>query len=401
MLSFFPQLSLIYDRRKTSSIDKPASIELRVTYNYKQKYIATGVSVLPKQWKNGKVINHPDAGNLNQILDKIVIDTRQLILENFSKGNTDINDFLCKDSKHKISFLDFCKERSLVRQYGKSKDTKQRYNRFIKYFTLYGKIQNYRDITEKNIIEYDTYLTNQGMKPYSKWNNYHRFLNSFIMDAIDEGYLSRNPYKFVNINRESTSNSLEKCLTIKEFSKLIDTPMPTECLSKVKDLFIFQTYTCLRYSDMARFDIKNIEDINGLKVYRCIQKKTGKSATIPLLKPVLDILHKYNNTLPVISNVKYNLYLKEVSKKAKLNKPLTTHWARHTGATMLLNEGVDMKIVTKICGHSSTRITEKIYAKLLDETVVDAIKEFSEKIKTPDLHRQGEKFAHEKTNSIY
>ena len=32
-----------------------------------------------------------------------------------------------------------------------------------------------------------------------------------------------------------------------------------------------------------------------------------------------------------------------------------------------------MRIVAKICGHSSTRITEKVYAKLLDESVVNAM----------------------------
>lgn len=40
-----------------------------------------------------------------------------------------------------------------------------------------------------------------------------------------------------------------------------------------------------------------------------------------------------------------------------------------------------MKIVTKICGHSSMKITEQIYAKLLDETVVNAIKEKESKFK--------------------
>lgn len=103
--------------------------------------------------------------------------------------------------------------------------------------------------------------------------------------------------------------------------------------------------------------------------------KTGKNFTIPLLPPALKILKKYNNKLPIISNVKYNLYLKAVAQNAGVDKPLTTHWARHTGATLLLNEGVDMRIVSKICGHSSTRITEKVYAKLLDETVVDALKD--------------------------
>ena len=39
-----------------------------------------------------------------------------------------------------------------------------------------------------------------------------------------------------------------------------------------------------------------------------------------------------------------------------------------------------MQIVSKICGHSSTKITEQVYAKLLDETVVEAIQEVEDKI---------------------
>lgn len=86
------------------------------------------------------------------------------------------------------------------------------------------------------------------------------------------------------------------------------------------------------------------------------------------------IPYKYNNKLPVISNVKYNQYLKVIAQAAGIDKPASTHYARHTGATLLLNEGIDMRIISKICGHSSTKITEQVYAKLLDETVVDAIK---------------------------
>ena len=154
--------------------------------------------------------------------------------------------------------------------------------------------------------------------------------------------------------------------------------MPTESLERVRDLFVFQTYTCLRYSDLARFNSNNIVLINGTEVYRCTQKKTKKGATIPMLKPALDILDKYRGILPIISNVKYNEYLKIVAQASGIDKPLSTHWARHTGATILLNEGVDMKIVTKICGHSSMKITEQIYAKLLDETVVKAIQDLEQ-----------------------
>lgn len=88
---------------------------------------------------------------------------------------------------------------------------------------------------------------------------------------------------------------------------------------------------------------------------------------------------KVNNILPVISNVKYNQYLKIVAQAAGINKHVSTHYARHTGATMLLNQGIPMQIVSKICGHSSTKITEQVYAKLLDETIVDTIKKILKK----------------------
>ena len=98
-------------------------------------------------------------------------------------------------------------------------------------------------------------------------------------------------------------------------------------------------------------------------------KATGIEFTFLLLKPAIAILHKYHGHLPLLSNVKYNQYLKVVAQTAGVDKPITTHWARHTGATMLLNAGVDMETVAKILGHSSTKITRSTYAKLLDDTV--------------------------------
>ena len=79
-----------------------------------------------------------------------------------------------------------------------------------------------------------------------------------------------------------------------------------------------------------------------------------------------------------MSNVKYNAYLKSIAVMCGINKPISTHWARHTGATMLLNSGADMEIVSKVLGHSSTKITREVYAKLLDETVGDAMAKFEE-----------------------
>lgn len=372
-----PRLTFVYNRLNRLSKKGTAPIELRITYNRKQKYIGTNISVTPKQWKNEHIVNLPEASLLNQELDKLILNVRQAILNMEKHGN--INIFMLPQELERmknsgISFLEFCNKRVPIRKYNKSKDSKDRYNRFIRLFTAYGRITSFDDITDEGILEYDRYLDAKGMKPNSKWCNYHRFLNSFIIDAIDAGLLKRNPYKWINISKGNDGNSLQKCLTPEEFQKIKHVKLCTESLQKVKDVFIFQTYTCLSYADLKDFNINNLINIKGMQVYIGKRDKTGKQFTIPLLKPALDILHKYSGKLPIISNVKYNAYLKVVAQAAGIDKPLTTHWARHTGATLLLNDGVPMQIVSKICGHSSTKITEQTYAKLLDETVVDAIK---------------------------
>lgn len=82
------------------------------------------------------------------------------------------------------------------------------------------------------------------------------------------------------------------------------------------------------------------------------------------------VLEKYGWRLPILSNVKYNEYLKVMAQTAGVDKPITSHWARHTGATVLLNAGVDMETVARVLGHSSTKVTRSTYARLLDDTVV-------------------------------
>lgn len=383
-MSTIPIVSLVFNRRHSATTTKEAAVELRISYRKQQKYMSTGIRLLPKHWHRGRVVNRFDATQINQTLDKLVADVRTVILKMMDESTIDIYsipDRLNQLHIGDIRFLDFCDKRADVRSFGKSHDSKTRYERFITKFRLWGGIQDWSDITEEKIIAFEGHLASLGMKPYSRWNNYHRFLNSFILDAISEGYLHRNPYRWVQINKEKSNGGIGKYLTPDEFSKIRNANLATDSLQKVRDVFVFQTYTCLAYVDLASFDPKKIQEVKGMKVYIGKRGKTKETFTIPLLTPALDILAKYKNKLPIISNVKYNEYLKVVAQSAGIDKPVSSHWARHTGATLLLNEGgMDLKIVAKILGHSSSKITEQVYAKLLDETVVDAMASLENKI---------------------
>jgi integrase len=383
MINKQPKIEFVFDRRKVSSPDTKGSLEMRITYNYKQKYIATGILLYPNQWKKGKITNCPDILQLSSTLDKMLTEVRQILLDMTNEGEIDltvIQDRLKQKSTKRISFIDYCKQRYDIRKYGKADKSIARYNLFLKCFEEWGVIKRFKDVNEMNLIAFDNYLLEKKLCLYTKWHNYHRHLNSVIIDAINEGLLTKNPYKNIYIDKGRDNKSINKYLTPDEFRRIKGSTMPTTSLERVRDTFVFQTYTCLRYSDLKAFDARAIQEIKGTKVYSGIAEKTNKPFTSPILSPAWDILMKYDGKLPIISNANYNAYLKLVAQAVGIDKPVSSHWARHTGATLLLNECVDLKIVSKICGHSSTRITEQIYAKLLDETVVDAIQEIKENL---------------------
>lgn len=389
-------VKIVFDRNKRASRTKEGALEIRLTQDRRAKYYNTGIRLLPHHWHLGQVVGRPDAHQVQQQLDAIMQRVRQTVATMIEEDVCTLDKLVARlrqQERGELSFIEFAMERARIRSYGKTRDSKERYERFIKFLFSWGKIERFSDITDTVVLEMDALLVSRKMKPYSRWNNYHRFLNSFILDAIDAGYMTRNPYRWLHIEKEKSNGGLGKYLTPEEFHRIeqLETSIPH--LARVRDLFIFQTYTCLSYTDLASFDASQIQTINGQPVYSGERGKTGKRFTFLIRRPAMAILKRYGHRLPIISNVKYNEYLKALALMGGIDKPLSSHWARHTGATLLLNEGkVDMEIVAKILGHSSTKITRQVYAKLLDETVVEAMSKM-EKKKNPNgsRHRDSKK----------
>ena len=104
---------------------------------------------------------------------------------------------------------------------------------------------------------------------------------------------------------------------------------------------------------------------------------TDNSCEIPLLDIPRMIMEKYKPhptcikkgvVLPVPSNQRMNSYLKEIADACHINKPLSTHVARHTFATIALANNVSIESIAKMFGHSSI-MTTKIYARVMDKTI--------------------------------
>lgn len=152
-------------------------------------------------------------------------------------------------------------------------------------------------------------------------------------------------------------------------------------LDKVRDLFLFQCFTGLSYSDMANLRSDDFCVNKSGQIYiKKTRIKTGMRYVVVLLDDAVRIVKKYGFELPILSNQRYNSYLKEIQDICGIKKPLHTHIGRHTAATYLLNKGVPVEAVAKILGHSDIKQTQH-YAKLLDDSVFREFQKLEDALK--------------------
>ncbi len=377
-----PNLTYVFDRKGQASKTKPGTVELRICFRKVRKYISSGVKVFPKEWSNGSVVGRKDWKELNAQLQIMHKKCMEIVTRMMDEGCLDLNavpGILKAEITQQETFIDYAKEVAERRYRTISKGTREHYELLFRFLVKWKGLTYFSDITERTILRMDDELRRMGLKECSRWN-YHKLVKSFIIAAVEDGLVKRNPYARLDIHR-GNEDGLTRFLTPEEFHRFESCIIPSESLRKVRDVFVFQTYTMMAYSDLAEFDYKKCVKADGQLIYKAKRQKTGQEFVVVIMKPALAILQKYDYQLPIISNVKYNAYLKLAVMYAKIDKPVTTHWARHTGATMLLNEGnVPMHIVQHILGHSTIRETEKTYAKVLDKSIVESMVNYQAKL---------------------
>lgn len=238
------------------------------------------------------------------------------------------------------------------------------------------------DLNHEFIEKYHTYLrSNKGLKHNSAAKNIKNLIRVINL-SIQNSWIPTNPFKNFSC---SYKENYRECLTQEEIDKLYEKDILVKRLEKVRDVYIFQIYTGLAYSDLVKLshdDIqKGIDGENWITIFR---KKTGGRSSIPLLPRAIEILEKYKIDpeciskgvlLPINTNQRMNGYLKELAIICKINKNLTTHLARHTFATTItLTNGVPIETVSKMLGHSNLKTTQ-IYSKVIDRKVSDDMRQ--------------------------
>lgn len=197
-------------------------------------------------------------------------------------------------------------------------------------------------------------------------------MKKIVLDCIDRGWLLSDPFAGFDMTREDV---IPTHLTMQEVSIISEKIINNERLSRVRDVFIFCCFTGLAFVDIKQ--LKRSEVVVGFDGGYWISKdrqKEGVLSQIPLLPVCVELLKKYEKDpicimkellLPVLSNQKYNEYLKEIGAICNISKELTTHVARHTFATAVtLANGVPITSVKDMLGHKTMKQTLH-YARVL------------------------------------
>ena len=221
-------------------------------------------------------------------------------------------------------------------------------------------------LTNADVLDFKYYLLNVAKLGNNTLCGYMTKAKTIFNYAIDNDLMSINPFRNLKIKKEEVEI---KPLTKEELSLIIQKDFRIKRLNQVRDCFVFAAYTAMAYADLASITYDDVKEQNGVYYIQKNRVKTGVQYTIPLNDIAMGILKRYNYQLPVLTNQRYNSYLKEIADICGIEKNLTSHLARHTAATLMLNSGISIDVVAKILGHRNTAMTAH-YAKMLDKTII-------------------------------
>lgn len=374
-------LSFIHNRRGLGSAEKPVSVEIRFTVNKERKYVSTGIKVIPSHWSatTQRVIRQQDADSINKTLDAYMEKARNVaakLIEDDTIPASKIQDLMNGEESKRKDFATYCEERAERRNVRAS--TRERYHVFVRFLRKWGEITSFSDAaSEAKLRDMDEYLHHKGYKQSTIYD-YHKFMKLFINDACVEGLMERNPYSRLSFRVERGENKYVDNITEEQFNKIKGIEVKSSHIMAARDLFLFQCYTAMAYSDLMSFDYDNCVVRDGKMFYHAKRTKTDTDFVFILLDPAVEILRKYGYKLPTMSNQKYNDYLKVIGMMIGVDG-LHSHMGRATAATLFLSKGMPINVVAKVLGHTNLRQTAR-YARTLNKDVMSEFDKLEGKI---------------------
>jgi len=364
-------------------------IEASISYNGERIYFSTGKFAKASDWNKQKQTMKGSTQEA-QLINDYLIELRNKIYEKeveLMKRGYMVTVHLLKDAIYnKVESL---KDKTLMQVISEYNENKNKLlGKGISKASLYSFEHSRNLLLEFMQKEYDrddillneinigfmqsfhTFLLSDKGMAQNTCTKHLKYLKSIVTLAVSNNYISYNMLANYKIERKPVDIDF---LTEEELRRIInfDTPIPR--LEKARDFFLFGCFTGLAYIDIKTLKLEHFEkDDEGRIWIKKKRVKTGVLSRIPLLPMAKMILEKYRDCdklIPIQDASDINKYLKDIALYCHIDKHITFHTSRHTFAsTVTLANNVSLEVVSKMLGHTNTRMTTH-YAKLLDKYI--------------------------------
>lgn len=268
------------------------------------------------------------------------------------------------------AFLDYLKFEK-----GNSDNTIKSYNIDLKNFFDYLE-KNIKEVNTEDIYEYIEYL--KGKYVYNTVIRKVSCIKSLFKFCYMEKLIDKDPSnKIKNLNKEKR---LPEILTLEEIKKIINSFDHTPENRRNQMICKMLIATGARISEILNLEIKNVEntDFEFVKVFG----KGSKYRYIPIYPELENELKEYINVyrsqlkssigsfllFPGIRRENFWKVLNKHALNVGIEKKIHPHLFRHSTATLLLENGADIRMVQEILGHASIKTTE-IYTHVEKSTL--------------------------------
>lgn len=372
--------NLVYNRKKCLNKKGMALVQVEAYLGRKKKYFSTKVYLKPEQWDNKKLIvkNHPNADALNRLIYEFVATIEKKELELWQQGKR-ISLELLKNAlttqENNSSFISFFRQE--VMNSSLKDSTKRNHLSTLILLQEFKKDIVFSDLTFEFISSFEYFLQLKGYH-INTIAKHMKHLKRHVNIAINKEYIEIQKYAFRKYKIKTIENK-HTHLVPEELERLENLILSDRYvkLKKSLDAFLFCCYAGMRYSDFINLSSENIVDINQETwlIYKSV--KTGTEVRLPLYLLFsgkgIAILNKYRDNLEDFfhlrdnSNVNKDLII--ITRLAGLSKRISFHTARHTNATLLIYNGINITTVQKLLGHKSVKTTQ-VYTNVMDMTII-------------------------------
>lgn len=377
--------NLVYNRKKCLNKKGMALVQVEAYLGRKKKYFSTKVYLKPEQWDNKKLIvkNHPNADALNRLIYEFVATIEKKELELWQQGKR-ISLELLKNTlttqENNSSFISFSRQE--VMNSSLKDSTKRNHLSTLMLLQEFKKNITFSDLTFELISSFEYFLQLKGYHT-NTIAKHMKHLKRHVNIAINKEYIEIQKYAFRKYKIKTIENK-HTHLVPEELERLENLILSGRYvkLQKSLDAFLFCCYAGMRYSDFINLSSENFVDINQETwlIYKSV--KTGTEVRLPLYLLFsgkgIAILNKYRDNLEDFfhlrdnSNVNKDLII--ITRLAGLSKRISFHTARHTNATLLIYNGINITTVQKLLGHKSVKTTQ-VYTNVMDMTIIHDLEE--------------------------